>query len=121
MTGRVVHDPHCKEPINEHTGTEPCLQYLEDKDEKPTPVAHYKQGPQGNVVADYYADYLARRHHIDPDRVLGHPEITDRRDNSDPAYVGEKVLSLRESMRDRNGSKPHDSEIHIDPKQWHGH
>lgn len=91
--GRMVHDSRCREPINEHTGSEPCIQWVEDEKEAPIPVAHYKQGPQGNVIPDYYADFLARRHPIDPDRPLGHAEITDRRDNSDPTTVGKAWLA----------------------------
>src|SRR3954471_22339638 len=70
--GHVEHDPFCQTPLNEHTGTEPCLVYVTDDDaEISVPIAHYTQGSQGNQIADYYADYVAIYGTADKQRQLG--------------------------------------------------
>lgn len=92
MRGHVAHDPSCQTPLAEHSGTEPCLAYVEDKEEEIV-IAHYGQGPQGNQVADWHADYLARYGAGDRRRPLGSIEISDRRDNRDPAEVGAAHLA----------------------------
>lgn len=112
-TGKVVHnDAICSLPINEHTGNEACLLW-EEKEGEIVQTAHYTQGPQGNQVADYRADYLARYGPC-PSGSLGSPEIPDTRDNRDPEEVGTAVLSERETLRHRNGSKTFDSKA-LDP------
>jgi len=94
--GHVIHAAWCNVPLNEHSGNEACLVW----EKEPVPalpvVAHYKQGPQGNLVADHRADWLAR--YGQPSRVsgpLGTPEIQDRRDNRDPAVIGAALLASR--------------------------
>lgn len=100
--GHVEHDSLCQTPLNEHTGTEPCLVYVTDDDaEVSVPIAHYAQGPQGNQIADYYADYVASYGTADRQRQLGSPDIEDRRDARDPSEVGAAVLAVS------NGSAAH--------------
>ena len=56
--------------------------------------AHYKRGPQGNIVADHKADMLALYGPLPTvDGPLGTPEIQDRRDNRDPAELGERIIA----------------------------
>lgn len=115
---RVVHnDLICKIPITEHIGNEDCIMVVDEHaggEVEDFKVAHYKSGPQGNMVADFYADHLARSGPIDRSRPLGTPGLADRRDNSDPAEVGKAWLDRTEKTgwladeRNRNGSAPHD-------------
>jgi hypothetical protein len=90
--GRVVHDPRCREPINEHIGTEACLSYEEPEEDVVAviPVALYKRGPQGNMIIDYNGDYRLR-HGETPKGSIGSPGIADRRDNRDPQAVYDEM------------------------------
>lgn len=92
--GKVRHnDAICSMPINEHTGNEACLVWDEETPpeiEMSVP-AHYKQGPQGNLIADYRADFLARTGEWDRSAPLGSSEIEDRRDNRDPIEVFQEM------------------------------
>ena len=58
---RIVHDPACQEPLNQHTGNEPCLTVLDEEEisVEHSMLTHYMQGTQGQKI-DYRADYLAR-------------------------------------------------------------
>jgi hypothetical protein len=95
--GQVQHNAAiCSLPLSEHTGNEACLVWVEKEDEIAEPIAHYGQGPQGNSVADYRADYVARYGTADPGRSLGSPGIADRRDNRDPEAIGEEWLGRSE-------------------------
>ena len=93
--GHVEHHPHCTVPLNEHNGDEGCLIWVEDKEPTPPPVARYTQGPQGNQIADYRADFLATYGATTKKGTLGHKDITDRRDNRDPHEVGIATLVER--------------------------
>lgn len=63
-------------------------------------VPHYTQGPQGNMVADYRADFKAMYGGKVPDvEILGTPGISDCRDNRDPMVVGRYLLAEREATR----------------------
>jgi hypothetical protein len=62
-------------------------------------VPHYKQGPQGNMVADYKADFDAMYGEVPDVEILGTPGIPDLRDNRWPAVVGESLLVERETTR----------------------
>lgn len=115
MRGNVVHDPNCNDPLNEHSGNEACLSWEKVDDEiKPIAVAHYTQGPQGNQIADYRADFFARYGPVVVRRPLGSPGIEDRRDNRDPEIVGRDHISGRKKIIT---SAP---EITIREDQWHG-
>lgn len=107
MSGRMEHDSRCREPLNEHTGSEPCIRWVEEEESEPFVVAHYTQGPQGNTVADYYADHLARSGPVDKTRPLGTVGITDRRDARDPEAVGMEILA------NKNG---HTMPVHDNPR-----
>lgn len=97
--GQVRHNAAiCSLPLSEHSGNEPCLVWVEPEITEPPKVAHYKNGPQGNMVADFYADHLARSGPA-PRGPLGMPEIVDRRDNRDPEEVGKEILAKRELQR----------------------
>jgi hypothetical protein len=86
--GQVQHNAAiCSMPLSEHTGNEVCLVWAEQEDEIAEPIAHYKNGPQGNTIADYSADYRARYGSADPRRSLGTAGIEDHRDNRDPEDV----------------------------------
>lgn len=87
-----VHDSSCTIPMTEHKGDEPCIRQVEAKEIDHAP-AHYAQGPQGNQVADYRADFLARYGSGDSTRTLGNQGISDRRDNRDPEQVGREILA----------------------------
>ena len=104
--GHVIHAPWCNVPLNEHSGNEACLVWEEEKISAMPVVAHYKQGPQGNLVADHRADFLARYSGNVPkiDGPLGTPEIEDRRNNGDPAEIGAAWLAARAA--ERNGTEP---------------
>lgn len=98
--GTVQHNSAiCSLPVNEHTGNEVCLVWVEEKPEEPISTAYYTQGPQGNQVADYRADFAARYGRTDKKRPLGTPEIVDRRDNTDPETVGKDILAVRAAER----------------------
>lgn len=88
--GKLVHDSNCREPLNEHTGNEPCLQWVEPEEAVAEVVAHYTQGPQGNQVSDYRADFL-HRYGNEPIKLVS--SVEDRRDNRDPVLVGMEFLS----------------------------
>jgi hypothetical protein len=106
MSGSIQHAPFCTIPLGEHTGNEACLVWVEDQPVEMIAPAHYDQGPQGNQVADYDADYRARYGHADPKRAIGHPEIQDRRDNSDPEVVGTEVIaSIAAGRASANGHR----------------
>lgn len=102
--GWVHNDLLCKVPLSEHEGHEPCITWTEEKKDEPIPVTIYKQGVQGNMVADYYAEHLAR-YGPPPSGPIGSPEISDKRDNRDPEEVGRAILLERENLRHRNGSQ----------------
>src|SRR6516162_6196793 len=104
--GSVQHNSAiCSLPLNEHSGNEPCLVWVEAVDEIPAPmvVAHYKTGPSGLQVSDHRADMLARYGPVGISGPLGTPEIRDLRDNRDPAEVGARELAVRAA--NRNGSE----------------
>lgn len=89
--GHIEHDKFCMTPMNEHTGSESCLVWVDDDlvDEAPV-VAHYTQGPQGNQIADYHTDYLAK-YGPTPAVAVESGEV-DRRDQRDPAELGRRLL-----------------------------
>ncbi len=92
---KFIHDDlHCKEPISEHIGNEPCITLVADSPAA-IPVAHYTQGAQGNTVADHHADFLSRSHPHDRTRPLGTPGLADRRDPRDPEQLGVEILATR--------------------------
>jgi len=64
----------------------------------------YKQGPQGNSVADYRQDYIDRYGVETKKGKLGSDEIPDTRDNRDPAVVGMEFLAQREHERTAQGN-----------------
>jgi hypothetical protein len=105
--GRVVHDPRCREPINEHIGTEACLSYEEPEEDVVAviPVALYKRGPQGNMIIDYHGDYRLR-HGETPKGPIGSPEIADRRDNRDPQAVYDETHPHHHTIAASNGNSP---------------
>jgi len=87
--GHMEHDPNCKEPLNEHTGSEPCIRWIEDVEEV-IPIRRYTTGPQGNQVIDYGSEWEDTKKLYGlktPTRVLGTPGISDIRDNRDPIEV----------------------------------
>jgi hypothetical protein len=93
---RVEHDPGCKEPLNEHTGEEPCLKLVpEFPSQAQRPAANYKRGPQGNQVSDPRLDYLQRYGPVQ-DGPLGTPGITDSRDNRDPEEIYNEMIAARD-------------------------
>jgi hypothetical protein len=109
VNGRIQHDPNCKEPLNEHSGSEPCLRWVEDEIPlRGGPMqfqGFWKRGPQGNMIYDFAGEFRARFGKA-PDGPLGTPEVEDRRDNRDPAALGTSVLTARAAERaERNGSE----------------
>ena len=90
---RVVHSPYCLEPLNEHTGSEPCLSVAVPEEPKEISLNNYKQGVQGNTVSDHWADYLARYGSCPKEQLKS--TVEDRRDNRDPGEVGRAYLSRR--------------------------
>jgi hypothetical protein len=90
---RVVHDPNCREPLNEHSGDEPCLRVVIEE-EKEIPLVNYMQGVQGNMIADFRADYLVRY------GSGGEPvrsTVVDTRDLRDPEQIGRAYLARRQA------------------------
>lgn len=89
---QLVHDPRCILPMQEHTGYEPCFSVALEPAEK---KLHNKiRGPQGNLIADHRADYLALYgEEKDRTKPLGSPEIKDIRDNRDPVVMGREFLA----------------------------
>lgn len=67
--------------------------------------AFYTRGPQGNMIADHYADYRARHPGSVPDGPLGTPEIADRRDNRDPLAIGAAHLARNNGETWGNGKQ----------------
>jgi len=89
----IQHDSLCTEPLNEHSGLEPCIRVVFQKEEgtaEEIQTAYYKRGPQGNSIPDTRADYLAR-YGPTPKGPL-ESAFEDRRDNRDPGEVGEQWL-----------------------------
>jgi len=88
---QIVHDPTCREPLNQHTGMEPCISVVVPEEPKEIPIAHYRQSIQGGSISDHRADYLARYGPTPADPLKSTAE--DRRDNRYPREVGEAYLS----------------------------
>jgi hypothetical protein len=95
---QIVHDPTCREPLNQHTGSESCIRVVFPEEPQEISPAYYKQSVQGGSISDHHADYVARYGSASDEPLKS--TLEDRRDNRDPSEVGKAYLDSRYIPKD---------------------